>query len=417
MASGQAVERGVLVGSGIRLGHLFGVRIVVDWSLLIIFALIAANLGLGLLPAWHPGWGAGLTWLIAIVAAILFFASILVHELSHAIVARTFGMRVERITLFIFGGLAQIEGESPSPKAELLIAGVGPVVSIVIGVASILLGGALVEGPLPDDPVELIAALGPVSTLLFWLGPINVLLGIFNLIPGFPLDGGRVLRAVLWWATGSLRRATRWAARGGQAFAWFLMAVGVAMVFGAYLPVVGGGLVQGLWLLLIGWFLNNAARMSYQQLVMRDALEGVTATDVMTKDLAAVEPGLSVDGLVRDHLMRHDQRAFPVLAEGRLVGLVTLSDVRGVPRDEWNETSVERIMTPAKDLAVLSPNDDALSALNLLAQRGVDQLPVIDDGRFYGFVRRRDLMTWLSLNPGARATEAREVREVRERRG
>lgn len=410
MASGQAVERGVLVGSGIRLGHLFGVRIVIDWSLLIIFGLIAANLGLGLLPAWHPEWSVALIWGVSLVAAVLFFASILAHEMSHALVARAHGMKVERITLFIFGGLAQIEGESPTPRAELLVAGVGPVVSIVIGVVSILIGGALAEAPLTDDPVEFIASLGPVATLLLWLGPINVLLGVFNLISGFPLDGGRVLRAVLWWMTGSLRRATQLAARGGQAFAWLLMAVGVAMLFGAYIPVLGGGLVQGLWLLLIGWFLNNAARMSYQQLVIKEALDDVSVTEVMERDVHTIEPGLSVEELVRDHLMRRDQRAFPVVDGGRLVGLVTLADVRTVSREDWAATPVERIMTPAGELATLKPGDSAFDALTLLGQRNVDQIPIVEDGRLEGLVRRREIMTWLSLNPLAGRPERRDER-------
>lgn len=411
MAREQARERGVLVGSGIRLGRLFGVRVVIDWSLLIIFSLIAGNLGLGLLPAWHPAWGAGQTWVVALFAAALFFASILAHELSHALVAQRFGVRVERITLFIFGGLAQLEGESPSPRAELLVAGVGPLVSLAIGVLAIALGLSLAPVPLPEDPVALVASLGPVATLLFWLGPLNILLGIFNLIPGFPLDGGRVLRALLWWLTGSLQRATRYAARGGQAFAWLLMATGIAILFGAWLPVIGGGLVQGLWLLLIGWFLNNAARGSYQQLIVRDALKDVPVTDVMSRDIAVIEPRLSLDALVREQLMRRDQRAFPVVEGDRLAGLVTLSDVRRVGREDWPNTPVERVMTPAFRLQTLSPHDDALKALTELGQRSVDQLPVLEGERLVGLVRRGDLMRWLSFHPALLAEQSNALRE------
>src|SRR5690606_13431688 len=210
------------------------------------------NLGVGLIPAWHPDWGAGLVWSVAVLAAVLFFASIALHELAHALVARRYGIPVRRITLFVFGGMAHMESEPPSPKSELLMAAVGPLVSLLVGVVATALGSVLASDAVSrdgDDPVALARAIGPAATLLLWLGPINVLLGLFNLVPGFPLDGGRVLRAILWWGTGDLVKATRWASGAGRVVAWTLMGFGVLQLF-------SGLWVQGLWLLLIGWFLN-----------------------------------------------------------------------------------------------------------------------------------------------------------------
>lgn len=385
----------MLVG-GPRLGTAFGVEIRVDWSLLVIFALITVNLGAGVFPSWHPEWGAGLCWGVALAAAILFFASVLAHELSHAVVARARGIPVSRITLFLFGGVAHMEDEPKSPKDELLMAAVGPVVSLAIGglaiLAAWLMASSAIEA-LPDRPEAALAAVGPVATLLLWLGPVNVLLGLFNLVPGFPLDGGRVARSILWWATGDVLKATRWATGLGRAFAWILMGIGVLQLF-------AGLFVQGLWLLLIGWFLNNAAQMSYSQLLVRRALEHVPVSRIMFTHVAALAPEVSVESFVRDHLLVGDQQAFPVLAEGRLQGLVTVEDVRRVPQERWPVTLVGDIMTPADELATLPPQADAEEAMNLLTRRDVEQLPVLEDGRVVGLVRRRDLIRWLALQGG-----------------
>lgn len=401
--SARDEERTSLLG-GFSLGKLFGVAIDVDWSLLIVFALVTFNLGAGLFPQWHPDWGVALIWGTAIAAAILFFGSILAHELSHALVARAQNISVRRITLFLFGGMAHMESEPPSPKAELLMAIVGPVTSVVIGVIALLLGASLAGGELRSaaalqDPAALEAAfrsVGPVATLLLWLGPLNVVLGVFNVIPGFPLDGGRVLRAILWGATRDLVKATRWASGAGQAFAWILIAIGIFNMF-------GGAFGSGLWLVLIGWFLNSAARVSYQQLLVRQALENVPLARVMRTRLDRIGPELSVEDLVRDHLMLTDQRAFPVEApNGDLIGLVCFDDVRKIPQQEWPHRSVGEVMTPAERLSVLPPDAKADQALQLLAQRGFDQMPVLDGEHLVGIVRRADLMKWLALqSPGA----------------
>jgi Zn-dependent protease/CBS domain-containing protein len=385
--------------SGIRLGSIAGIAIVLDWSLLIIFLLIVFSLGAGVFPTWHPHWSPGVIWVTAVAAAVLFFASVLAHELSHALVGRACGVDIRRITLFIFGGMAQLEREPGTWRAELWMAIVGPATSLLLGCLFIVLGSHLV-GPVDvdaEEPRRTFAHLGPVATLLFWLGPVNILLGLFNLVPGFPLDGGRVLRAIMWGVTGDRRRATRWASSAGQAFAWVLIATGLAMMLGLHVPVFGTGLVGGLWLAFIGWFLNRAALVSYQQLLVRQSLEDVPVSRLMQSHFSTVEPDASVDRFVDEHVMGTDQRAFPVLDHGRFVGLVCLRDVRKVSREAWPHTAVRQIMTPADAIAALGPREDASEALMTLTRRDINQLPVVESGRVVGLLRREDVLRWLSL--------------------
>jgi Zn-dependent protease/CBS domain-containing protein len=401
MASGSDAPEGEgrrvasITGRGFRLCRLFGIAIVVDWSLIIIFTLITVHLGLAVFPRWHPEWTTPFVWGMALGTALLFFASVLAHELSHALVARIYDVPVRQITLFIFGGMAHMEEEPSSPKAEFWISVVGPFTSIAIGVIATLGGLAIANVPaeaFEEDPAAALASLGPAATLLLWLGPINLILGIFNMVPGFPLDGGRVLRAILWWRMKNVVRATQWAARAGQWFAFTLMALGVLSFF-------AGDLIGGLWLLLIGWFLNNAARMSYEQLVMRRVLEGVAVTRLMSRDVASVPPDLSVDALVHEVLMGTDQQAFPVIGGRGLEGLVCLEDVRKVARDAWPQVKVSEIMTPASNLTTVGPDADGQRAMEALMRRDVNQVPVMDRGKFVGLVRRRDLLRWLTLHP------------------
>lgn len=388
-------------GAGFRLGNWFGVQVFLDWSLLIIFSLITLHLTFGLFPVWHPSWAFPFRLFLAVIAALLFFSSILLHELSHAWMAKAVGMRVERITLFLFGGLAQIEGECPSPKAELLVAGVGPLVSLLLGAFSLLVAAAWISPDVAnfEQPLTWVSTLDPIATLLVWLGPLNILLALFNLVPGFPLDGGRLLRAALWFWSGNLQQATRWASWGGQVFAAFLMLIGFGMLLGATWPWLGGGLLQGLWLLMIGWFLHHAAKASYQQLLLHDALEGVPVDSLMRKDWVALEPDMRVDAWIRNYLMQSDQRAFPVMRDDTWYGLVTLGDVRRVPHEKWGATSIEDLMVPADQVVQMTPDADALGALRELGRLGVGQVAIVEDHAFVGFVRREDIMRWLSFHP------------------
>jgi Zn-dependent protease/CBS domain-containing protein len=388
-----------MFGTGIGLGRVFGVRIELDGSVILIFLLLLFNLGAGVFPAWHPEWSAALRWTTAGAAAILFLGSILIHELSHALVARAQHIPVRSIRLFLFGGVADIEHEPESPKAEALMAGVGPAVSIGLGILFGLLASALTPLGVDRDPIASIERLSPIATLLLWLGPVNVIVGVFNLLPAFPLDGGRVFRAALWAATSNLRTATRWAARVGQTFGWLLILLGVAMAFGAYVPVLGGGLVQGLWLAFIGWFLNGAAATSYRQLVVRQLLQDVPVARLMRRQRPA-ELGADEDvgSLVHEHMLGTGEQSLFVRDDaGRVVGVVHASSVRRIPRDAWPITRVGDIATPLSELPMVSPREGAFAALRELGRRDTDELLVADAGQILGFITRNDIARWLEL--------------------
>lgn len=374
----------------------------VDWSLLIIFALVAVSLGAQVLPAWHPDWSVGLRWGVAIVAAVAFFASVLAHEMSHALVGKTQGIPVRRITLFLFGGMAHMDKQPPSPKAEVLMALAGPIVSVGIGVGASVLAGVLI-GPelvaqLQSHPAGALASLSAGETILLWLGPINILLGLFNLVPGFPLDGGRVFRAVAWWISGDMVRATRWASNAGRVVAATLMIMGVAMAFGVYIPVFGTGFGAGLWLVLIGWFLHKAAQASYDQLLVRVALRDVTVREVMRSRVDVVTPDTRLDTLMRDHVLQSDQEAFPVVEGDRLVGIVTEQDAMAVARERWSTTSVREIMLAADRVSTVPPSEGVSDALAVLQEQRVPMLPVVEGGAFRGSLYGRDVLRWLSLH-------------------
>jgi len=384
-----------------RLGRVFGVEIFVDWSVAIIFMLVAVGLGAGALPRWHPEWGGALRWIVAVTAALAFFASILLHELSHAVVGRAFGVKVPRITLFIFGGMAHMQGEPSTPKAELFMAAVGPLTSLLIGIVASFIGVqlAVLAGGAPDDPEQLVRMAGPIATILLWLGPLNFLLAIFNLVPGFPLDGGRLLRAVLWSATGDLEKATRWASGAGRAVGWGLITIGVLMAFGFWVPIFGTGLGSGIWVALIGWFLHHAARASYIALRVRNRLSHVPVRDVMRSNLDTVAPDMTVAELVRDHMMRSDQASFPVLEGSDLIGIISVRDIQLIPSEQWASVTVRQVMLPASEVPSVDVDANANKALECLAERDMEQLPVVDHGRLSGFIRRQDILKWLSLQP------------------
>lgn len=391
--------------NGFRIGRIAGIDIHLDWSLLIVFFLIVFSLGGTLFPSWHPEWSPAQSWLTALAAALLFFASVLLHELSHALMGRRYGVEVKRISLFVFGGVARLTNEPHHWRAELWMAIVGPITSLVIGVICAMLATAIsgVAEINPDNPRQMLASLGPISTLLLWLGQINIVLALFNLVPGFPLDGGRVLRAALWGMTGNLRQATRWASAAGQFFAWLLIFSGVAMMLGLRVPIFGTGFVGGLWISFIGWFLNNAALLGYQQLVVKESLEDIPVTRAMQTEFMTVPPDLPVDRLVDDFFLHSPQRGLPVQGSDRLLGMVCLDDVRKLDRSRWPYTMVRNIMTPASKLVQVAPQDDMHKALTLLGEGEVSQIPVVENGRVRGLLRREDILKWIALYASADA--------------
>ncbi len=392
-----------MLTKGIVVGRLFGVKLTVDWGLSILLVLLTFNLGAGLLPTWHPDWGPVLTWGLAFGAALLFLLSVLLHELAHAVVGRIFEIPITTITLFIFGGAANMEDEPPSPKAELWMAAAGPVMSLVIGVACTLgaIPGTAEAMNAHQGPMATLGALGPVTTLLLWLGPTNLVLFVFNMVPAFPLDGGRILRAVLWYLTRDMLRATRWAVSVGRGFAWLLLGSGGAMLVGAKLPGIGGSFAQGVWFIFLGWFLNSAATLSYRRLAVREVLGRVPVSELMRSEVTLVTPELDLESFSRDIFLQSDQRAFPVVEGERLVGLVSKVELDKVPRARWAETKIGEVMLRGKHLLTVSPDDDTAKAFLRLAGQDAEQVAVVKDGRVHGLLRRHDILRWLQARSGS----------------
>ena len=363
-------------GRSWRLGRLLGVEVRIDSSWLLIFLLVTWTLAAGYFPRSYPGRAVALYWVIGIGTSLLFFASVLAHELSHSVVARSQGEKVERITLFLFGGAAQIADEPRNALSEFTMAIAGPLASFMVaGVWAVLW-----------------LALRSFSALLggafYYLALINVGLGVFNLIPGFPLDGGRVLRSIIWGVTKNLRLATRIASWAGQTVAFLLVLLGVLQLF-------GGNWLNGLWTVMIGWFLRNAAVSSYRQLVLREAMTDVSATQLMNSGFVAVSPDLSLADLVEDYIIRRHEHAYPVVQGEQLVGIVCMHDVRSIPRERWATTTVRDVMTPRDELLVVAPKDDGNTVLARMAVKDVHQLPVLEGGLLVGMVSRSDVVRFL----------------------
>ena len=350
------------MGSSFSIGSIAGIRIALHPSWLVIAFLVTFSLATASLPRSFPGWEPAAYWAIAGLVALLFFGSVLAHELSHALVARRFGIKVRDITLFVFGGAATLEGDARTPRQEALIAFAGPLTSLVLG--ALFLGIGFVVGQ-----EQVVAIIG-------WLAFINLILGVFNLIPGFPMDGGRILRALIWKVRGDQLAATRLAATVGRYFGYGLIGLGAFIAFQV-------DTFNGIWLALIGWFLSSAAESSIAQASLQRVLRGVKVRDVMDAEPASVNPNETVADLVNERLMRGEDRSFLVRhIDGGLAGIVTLSDIRRLGRDDWANARVTDIMTRHADLASVGPDDELESALDVLQQREVNQLPVVDsDGR------------------------------------
>ncbi|MHB1190268.1 MAG: site-2 protease family protein [Armatimonadota bacterium] len=359
----------------IRLGRLLGIPITVDVSWFVIFALIVYTLAEGYFPTINPNLSRSLSWIGGIIAALLLFASVLVHELMHSVVARMNGMHVGGITLFIFGGVSQLTDEPPTPIIEFKMAIAGPATSISLAFLFWLVGSFGGRALLGDLGFAIVG----------YLALINLVLGIFNLIPGFPLDGGRVLRSILWGAMNNLERATRAASRVGQGF-------GYLFIFGGFWIMLTGAFISGLWLVFIGWFLNNAAQQSYQQLQLRRSLSGVNVRRVMSTDFPHVDPNINLDDFVHDYLLKYDYNAFPVTENDSLVGIITVDGVRDVPRDEWPSRSVRSVTKPPEEERIIDENDDAFDALMHMAQGNVRRLLVMDDGKLAGMVTQESII-------------------------
>jgi len=369
--------RGPFGGGAWSLGRISGIEIAIDHSWVLIFLLITFSLQ-GQFVAEYEGWSRGQAWSAALLTSVLFFASILLHELGHSLTAQRLHLRVKSITLFVFGGLAQLDGEPRRPRDEILIALAGPVVSLALGLVFNAAATALSNGGGPETAYAMLA----------WLGRINVVLAVFNVIPGFPLDGGRVLRGVIWALTGSFETATAVAATSGSFFAYGLIGLGILSALAM------GQFIGGLWLAFIGWFLLSAARATVGQMVVERALSGLRCLDAMDRiTRACVTGNETVAELAADAVLRHGLRTFYVVdASGRLRGLVTLRELARVPTDERARVRIDGVMVPAERLAVMSPEESAWAALRRMAEAGVNQLPVVEHGRLVGAVTRERLL-------------------------
>ncbi len=361
------------------LGRILGIDVYIDGSWLIIFALVTWTLAGHYFPAQHPQNPALFNWVLGIVASLLFFASVLAHELGHSLVARQQGEAVHRITLFIFGGMAEIGGDPDKPRKEFLIAFVGPLTSIAL---SLVAGAAwwLLRDSSPS-----------FASLFRYLGLINLALAAFNLIPGFPLDGGRILRALIWGLTNNFRLATRVASFSGKVVAVLLIFWGIRLIF-------SGFALNGVWTIFIGWFLYNAALSSYRHLMIKDALSDVRVKSLMITDFQTVSEEMSVQQLVDDYMLRHRDRGFLVTRDGQLRGIVCLHDVKKISREQWPTTAVRDIMVPHDQLENVSPSDDAGVALEKLTARSIHQVPVVEANRVMGILRRNDVLEYIQLH-------------------
>jgi Zn-dependent protease len=366
--------------SNIKLGTVSGIEIGLHYSWFIIAALIVFSLGEHFRRV-NGNWSASQVWIAALLTAVLFFVTLLLHELAHSLVAQGRGLRVKAITLFALGGVSQIEGDATDAKTEFWVAIAGPIASLIIGFGCIAMAAALGWHPSAEPRT------GPTAVLV-WLGYINVGLGIFNLIPGFPLDGGRVFRAIVWAITKNADRSTRIAARLGQVVAFLFILAGLWSFF-------GGAGFNGLWTAFIGWFLMDAATSSYAQVDVAAAFRGMRVSEVMSRDCAIVNRGMSLQEFVDTYVLKTGKRCFAVEDHGRFVGLITLRDVGAVPRNRWESTTVREAMRPIEELHVITPDTQVLDALKLMAGNDINQLPVVANGALQGIVSRSHLVQLL----------------------
>lgn len=369
----------MMFGRSFQVGRIRGIRIEVHPSWFLVLALVSYTLADGWFPDQYPGWSTAAYWTVAVIAALLLFVTVLVHELAHATVAIHRGLPVPRITLFIFGGVSQMARQPRSPAEEFQVAIVGPGMSILIAVVT---GSAALA--LQHGNEKLVG-------VLWYLATVNLLLGIFNTLPGFPLDGGRVFRSIAWKRTGSLRRATRIAGRVGEGVGFSLMLLGVFFL-------VGGFVFDGIWFIFIGWFLHGAAHSESQQLQLENILGRLSARDVMHTDISTARTGDSIQHVVDEQMIGRGERTVIVSNDGGgVLGVVTVQDLHKVPRDHWFQTAVQAVMTPREQVETVPANMRALDVLMLLAEKGLEHVPVLEDGRMIGLISRRELVDQIQL--------------------
>lgn len=391
----------------VKVGKIFGIKIYLDFSWFVIFFLVTLNLVVGLLPVFNPDLSNISYWALGIIASVLFFGSIVAHELAHSLVARMDGLSVSEITLFLFGGVADMEKEPRSPRSEFLISIIGPMTSFILGAVCLALAGV----SLSSVPFFLTGTntnpgasnLNPGQTLLAWLGSANIIISLFNLVPGFPLDGGRVLRSILWSMTNSLHKATLIASSLGQVVGWFFLFTGALLVLGLEVPVLGTGFASGLWLAFIGLFLNNAAFQSYQRAVVKDLLREVTVSQLMKRDWISVSPEALVKKVVDHQELAKEEKVYPVTRGRRVYGLF---DWHVVKKPLEKGTKVKQVMVPLGQLVTLNPQEKSGEVLEKLGGPNL-YLLVLNGTNLVGLVSRKEIARWLQLK--AKKSEASSI--------
>lgn len=369
-----------MFGPRIDLFKVFGFKIRLDWTWFIIALLVTWSLAAGYFPENYESLQTATYWIMGAVGAIGLFASIVLHEIGHAAVARYHGMNIRGITLFVFGGVAEMSDEPPTPRAEFQVAAAGPLVSVLLAAALYLLTAAL----------QAVQLGGPAVGVTAWLATVNLVVVVFNLVPGFPLDGGRILRSALWAWKENLRWATRVTARIGSAFGVFLIVWGV-------LQFISGYAIGGMWLAVVGLFLRGAAQSSYQQLLVRQVLEGEPVSRFMHAEPHTVPPSITLRELVDDHVYRHHFKLFPVEEDGRLLGCVTTRQIKEVPREEWDTKHVADVLQECSGENTIEAGADAMEALSRFSRTGNSRMLVVADGKLQGILSLKDLMGFLSL--------------------
>jgi Zn-dependent protease/CBS domain-containing protein len=362
----------------LRIARIAGIDIGIHYTWILIFVLVGWSLAVGYFPVNYPGWETWLYWMTSILAAILLFVSVIIHELAHSLVAKSRGLPVKSITLFLLGGVSNLETEPEKPGVEFAVAIVGPLSSVAIAAVCWVL-----------NYFNLIP-FGSGRAIAEYLIIVNVLLAAFNILPGFPLDGGRVLRAIIWGATNDLKKATNIASIVGQVCGWIMIAAGVFITLTA-------DLMSGIWLVFIGWFLNSAAEASRRELELRSLWLNVRVNSVMNDKPEIIEPGAAIEKLVNEIYIRRGLRYAPVAEEGRLQGIVTLADIKKIPMGEWRNTPVSSIMT-RQPLKVVKPEDNMSTAVQLMAEYSLDQLPVVVDDRIVGMLGRADIIRYVQIH-------------------
>jgi Zn-dependent protease/CBS domain-containing protein len=372
------------VPGSFRVARVLGIDIRIHISWVLIFLLVLLSLADQVFPASYPQWSQQKTFIVSAVAALLFFLSVLLHELAHAVVARRFKMSVSSITLFLLGGVANLTKEPPSAKAEFFMAAAGPGTSFAIG------GLGLLVQQVVADNLSRLPSLQPVEAVAGYLGFINVAVALFNLVPGFPLDGGRVLRSIIWGLRHDRVAATRIAARGGQ------LVAGLMVVYGGS-RVIDGEAMAGLWMFLIAYFLYGAASQALQQERVTAAIGDARVGQLMTTDFRSAPAGISIAQLIRDVVLPNNLQAIPVVSHDRLVGVVTIGDLRKVEQDQWATTPVEVVMTPVADAATVSPNDPLVAALDRFGAGDLPLVPVVDHGKLVGVLYRESVIGYVRM--------------------